>query len=375
MTFAKAIPSFHAVIPAGGAGSRLWPVSRAHAPKFLIDPLSTGRTLIQQTWDRLVGLAAPERMFVVTGRVHAAAVAAQLPGLEAANLLQEASPKDSMAAIGLAAAVLAERRGDVVLGAFPADHAITVERKFEDAVTQAVLAALDGYITTIGITPREPSTAYGYIKVGGSVGILDAPEVCHAESFTEKPDAATAKRYLTCGMYRWNAGMFVFRVNVLLAHLENQHPQLHSGLRRIARAWDTPERDQVMNEVWPQLLAISIDHALAEPVAAQGGVAVAPGEFAWNDLGDWATIASLTPASGGGVRVLKATATERPVLAVNAKDVFAYQGTDRAIAVVGVDDVEVIDTPDAVVVAATGQAQRVKDVVEQLRDGGWADLT
>ena len=233
-------------------------------------------------------------VLVVTGTRHADAVAAQLPELAPADVLAEPSPRDSMAAIGLAAAVLLERHGeDVVLGSFAADHVIDGTEAFEQTVREGVVAARAGYVVTIGIAATGPSTAFGYVRSGAPLGLDGAPSVQHVPpGFTEKPDAVTATAYLATGEYRWNAGMFIVRARVLLDHLAAQLPALAAGLQEIAAAWDGPDRAEVLDRVWPGLTKIAIDHAIAEPVAAAGGVAVVPGDFTWDDIGDFDSLAA-----------------------------------------------------------------------------------
>ena len=365
------IDGFFAVVPAGGAGTRLWPLSRAAAPKFLHDFTGTGRTLLQSTWDRLVPLAGNGRVLLVTGRAHADAVRGQLPDLPASNLLLEPSPRDSMAAIGLAAAVLAHRDPDAVLGSFAADHVITPGPLFPDAVRQAVAAAREGSVVTIGIAPTHPATGFGYIRPGRPLGVSGAPDALGVEEFVEKPDAATAQQYVAAG-YRWNAGMFVTRADVLLTHLHRQHPDLHDGLLEIADSWGAPARDEVLGRVWPGLTKIAIDHAIAEPVAAEGGVAVVPGDFGWDDVGDWRSLSSLLPAGrDGGPQVLGDAAS---VIFRDADGLVVPAG-GRLVAVIGLDDVVVVDTPDAVLVTTRARAQEVKGLVDALKQSGRSDLT
>jgi len=366
------IPGFHAVVPAGGAGTRLWPLSRAGRPKFLLDLTGSGRTLLQATVDRLTPLTGPGNVLVVTGRAHAEAVGAQLPELAghgADRVLAEPSPRDSMAAIGLAAAVLVERHGpDVVLGSFAADHVITGQELFERAVREGVAAARAGYVVTIGITATEPSTAFGYVQAGAPLGLPDAPNVRHVVGFTEKPDAATAAAYLATGDHRWNAGMFIVGAQVLLDHLAAQLPPLAAGVRAIAAAWDTPARDEVLAATWPGLTKIAIDHAIAEPVAAAGGVAVVPGEFGWDDIGDFAALAGVL--AGAGTRTL---GDDELVLRVGADDALVVTG-GRTVAVVGLSGAVVVDTPDAVLVTTREHAQQVKAAVDGWRARGRDDL-
>jgi mannose-1-phosphate guanylyltransferase len=363
------LSGFHAIVPAGGAGTRLWPLSRQARPKFLLDLTGTGRTLIQQTWDRLEGITGPGCITVVTGVAHASAVADQLPGLDPANLIAEPSPRDSAAAICLAAAVVAAREPDAVVGSFAADHVIRNIQGFEAAVGEAVAAARAGEIVTIGITPDHASTAFGYIKVGPELGLADAPSARRVDCFVEKPDLDTAAAYLEQGGYRWNAGMFVSRADVLLAELERNRPQLHAGVMAIAEVWDTPEREAVLNRLWPGLEKVAIDYAVAEPAAAAGRVAVVPAALGWDDIGDWASLAALLP----GDAALKVIGNAAQVVDVDASGIAVPAG-DRLVAVLGLKDVVVIDTPSAVLVTTREWAQDVKKVVETLTELGRHDL-
>ena len=365
-----ALPGFHAIVPAGGAGTRLWPLSRQGHPKFLLDLTGTGRTLLQQTWDRLLPLTGPGGLTFVTGTLHADAVAEQLPDLTPANLVAEPSPRDSAAAICLAAAVIERRHPGAVVGSFAADHVVRDEAAFRAAVREAVAAAaVGGNIVTLGITPDHPSTAFGYIRLGAPLGIADAPSACRVERFVEKPDAETAARYLEAGGYRWNAGMFVARADVLLAELERNRPGLHSGVVKIAEAWDTPRRDDVLGAVWPDLEKVAIDYAIAEPAADAGRVAVVPASIGWDDVGDWASLAALLP----GEAAVKVVGDAAKVLDVDASGIAVPAG-DRLVAVLGLKDVVVIDTPSAVLVTTREWAQDVKKVVEALGDAGHGNL-
>lgn len=369
MSAVEPIQGFHAVVPAGGAGTRLWPLSRAARPKFLLDLTGSGRTLLQATIDRLLPLTGPGGVLVVTGAVHADAVRAQLPEVGVDDVLPEPSPRDSMAAIGLAAAVLERRHGgEAVLGSFAADHVIGGHDEFARAVREGVAAARAGYVATIGIEATEPSTAFGYVHAGASLDVAGAPTARHVVGFTEKPDAQTAARYLATGEYRWNAGMFITQAGVLLDHLAAQIPPLAAGVRRIAAAWDTPARDDELAASWPGLTKIAIDHAIAEPVAAAGGVAVVPGTFDWDDVGDFASLAGLLASSGA-----RTLGDDEAVLRVGADDALVVTA-GRAVSVIGVPEAVVVDTPDAVLVTTRAQAQAVKAAVDAWRAAGREDL-
>ncbi|SNU00342.1 mannose-1-phosphate guanylyltransferase [Ruaniaceae bacterium KH17] len=329
----------HALIPAGGAGTRLWPLSRRANPKFLRDLTGAGESLIQSTVRRLSPVS--ESVTIVTGRAHEHAVAAQCGGVE---IVAEPSPKDSMAAIGLAAAIVHRRHGDSVVGSFAADHAIADEAAFHDAVRAAIASAEDGYVATIGITPTEPSSAYGYIHAGPEQGAARL-----ALAFEEKPGAETARQYLATGEYLWNAGMFVMRTGVLLGALAELQPRLHAGLTAIGDAWDTELRASVLDEVWPTLPALVIDRAIAEPLADDGLVTTVPASMGWSDVGDFAALSEISPSPA-------AVTVESPGTWVSAS---------KPVVVAGVPDAVVIEMDDVIFVT-THEASGAKAASEQV---------
>lgn len=276
----REIPGFYVVIPAGGAGTRLWPLSRENHPKFLLDVTLQGRSLIQATWDRLLPLTSPARTTIVAGSGHMKSIAAQLPDLLPHNLFCEPGPKDSMAAIGLAAAILVRRDPNAVIGSFAADHMISGDDAFLSAVSEAVEVAKKDYLVTIGIAPAHPSTGFGYIRLGERLEVDEAPNARIVSSFKEKPDARTAAAYINTGNYRWNAGMFVVKAAFLMKLLKQYLPEMEEGLTNIAKVWDDESlRAKALDEIWPGLEKIPIDNAVAEPAAAEGRVAVVPATF------------------------------------------------------------------------------------------------
>ena len=357
---------FRPLIPAGGVGSRLWPLSRAHAPKFLLDLTSSGNSLLRDTYDRLIDLSNGSVM-VVTGTSHANAVTQQIPELRAADLVLEPSPKDSAAAIGLACAIIHRREPDAIIGSFAADHVISSVDEFHRVVTEAVITAATGKIVTIGITPTEPSSAFGYIHAGASLGIKDAPNAHAVDTFVEKPDTATAQKYLDSGEYTWNAGMFVAPAALMLKHLEANEPELYAGVMEIANAWDTSEREAVMERVWETLPKTAIDYAVAEPAAAAGDVAMVPGSFNWDDVGDFDAVARLNSEKSG--EELTILGEKDNVINHGCSGiVVAY--SDRKISIIGLDDIVVVDTPDALLIAPRSKAQAVKDAVGEIKARG-----
>ena len=370
---ASADVALHSIIPAGGAGTRLWPLSRQGAPKFLLDLLGQGVSLLEATILRLAPISAS--VTIVTGPAHTEAVEGQIRRLKDAGLLSsdldvsvvtEPSGRDSMPAIGLATALVAQKYGtDAIVGSFAADHSIGDEDAFRSVVLDAVLAARRGYITTIGIEPTSPSTAFGYIEATDQIV---APGAQLVSKFVEKPPRSVAEQYVASG-YLWNAGMFVMGADTVLDHLGRLHPRMATTLGTLASLWGGVDAEVALqiDTLWNDLPRIAIDHALAEPVAEDGGVAVvaAPPAVAWSDVGDFAALADMRRdgafATGG--------TGARPVL-IDSDGSFVSGRSDRVIAVVGIERAVIVDCEDALLVTTREQAQRVKEVVDALHSRG-----
>ena len=327
---------------------------------------------------------------VVTGSVHAPAVQDQLPDLITGNLLAEPSPKESAAAIGLAAAVLARRDPEAILGSFAADHMISGAEAFNSAVTEAVLIAREDYLVTIGIAPSGPATGFGYIRLGEKMSVAGAPNARIVSQFKEKPDAKTAAGYLQSGDYRWNAGMFVVKARVLMELLHEHEPSLAQGLEKIADAWEVEgeaesegaeRRKRVLQEVWGGLTKIAIDNAIAEPAALEGRVAVVPATFGasqafissiityaltgWDDLGDFSSLSDLLPKESNQMAILGDSSY---VIHQQVAGGIVVPLSRRLVACLGVDDLVIVDTPDALLVTTRARSQELKKLVAKCKE-------
>ena len=347
-----------AVVPAGGSGTRLWPLSRAARPKFLL-PLLGERSLLQQTLDRLAPSVPPERTLVVCGPAHAAPVARQLPALPERNVLVEPSPRGSGPAIALATALIARRDPAAIVGSFAADHEVSDLPRFDAALRTAIAAAEDGWLVTIGLTPTRPETGYGYIERSEDV-VAGTPEgsAYRATRFVEKPDAATATEYVASGRFLWNASMFVWQAQTLLDEVARLQPDLHAGVSRIAQVWGTPEQERVAADVWSGLEESTIDQGVLEHARR---IAVVPAQFGWSDVGDWNNLGELIERDDFGNSV------RGDVVQSQTRNSVVWSETGRLVALVGLENIAVVDTEDALLVVNRSDAQDVRTIVEQLK--------
>ncbi len=350
---------FWAIVPAGGSGTRLWPLSRAARPKFLL-PLLGERSLLQETIDRLSGLVPPQRTLVICGPAHAAPVSRQLPELPERNIIVEPAPKGSGPAITLSTAIVARRDPEAIVGSFAADHEVTDVPAFTAAVRVAAAAARDGWLVTIGLTPTRAETGYGYIARSDEIVARTAEGVAYrAERFVEKPEAATAETYVASGRFLWNASMFVWRARSLLDEVGRLQPELLAGIQRIAAVWGTPDQDRVAAQVWSELPESTIDQGVLE---LANRVAVVPAELGWSDVGDWNNLGELIARDDFGNSV------RGDVIQDQTHNSVVWSETGRLVALVGVDDIAVVDTEDALLVVDRKHAQDVRRIVEQLRE-------
>jgi mannose-1-phosphate guanylyltransferase len=359
----------HAVVPAGGSGTRLWPLSRAGNPKFLHPLTGTGRSLLQATFDRLAVLVGPERVHVVTGIAHVAAVARQLDTVPERNILVEPSPRDSCAAIALAAAVIERRDPGAVMASFAADHLIADEDVFRRTVVEAADAARDGRLMTIGITPTRPETGFGYVQCSEPARPSTVQQVLQ---FREKPPLEVATEYVASGRYLWNASMFLWRTDVFLKALEEYRPDVAAPIGTIAAAWDSTDRDRVLAEVWSTVPKVAVEYAVMEPAAADGRVSTVPGDFGWSDIGDFETVAGLIGEPNGGALVVDPSGAKRDhtFVGLDSDGLIVLSRTDRLVAALGARDLIIVDTDDAVLICDRSRTQDIKKLTELLRERG-----
>jgi len=350
----------YAVIMAGGAGTRLWPMSRAGKPKQLL-PLIEGRSLLNLAASRLRGLIAPQNIYVCTGAAYVQPVLDDLATLPAEQVLGEPEGRDTANAVGLSAAVLHRRDPEAALAVLTADHVITPVEVFQQALATAFAAVekQPELLVTFGITPTYAATGYGYLERGAAVPGL--PEVFRVAAFREKPNAATAEDYVKSGNYLWNSGMFVWKVRTILEQLKQHLPESYAGLMEVAAAWDTPEREGVLRRVYPGLPKISIDFAVMEKAPH---VACVPMPVEWLDVGSWPSYAATLSADADGNRQSNVRALH---LRSQRTLVVSEQADDHLVATVGLHDVIIVRTPEVTLVCAARGAEHIKELVAAAR--------
>jgi mannose-1-phosphate guanylyltransferase len=355
----------HAVIMAGGSGTRLWPLSRAARPKQLLDVVAEvgggAHSLLAEAFTRLEAVLPAEQIWVCTAERYGEQVRAALPGLRPDRLVLEPVARDTANAVGLAAALVADVDPDAELAVVSADHVIRPVERFAAVLRTAydVLAVRPRALVTLGITPTSPATGFGYVQKGAPT---EVPGAAEAASFREKPDRATAEEYLASGEYVWNSGMFVWRAQTVLDALAEHLPGSAAGLAAIAAAPAGPRRDAVLAEVFPTLPKISVDYAVLEPAAAEPGrVVVVDADLDWLDVGSWPALAGTlgTDPAGNAVGGLS-------VVLDGSGNVVFSDDPEHLVALVGVHDSVVVHTADVTMVCPVSEAERVKALLAEV---------
>ncbi len=349
------------IILAGGVGSRLWPRSRRRTPKQFLDLAGTGRTLLQAAYDRMTPLVPADQIYVVTNAEYVATVAGQLPDLPPANIIGEAAARGSAAAIGLAAIHLQTRDPQAVMAVLTADHLIEQDETLRQILVGAAELAQEGILITLGIEPTYAETGYGYIEMGESLGVFGGHPAHLVQSFREKPDQATAANFLAAGNYAWNSGMFVWRVDAILAEFERQLPLHFAALTGLAPALGRVDEAAAVERFWMPLPAnVTIDYGIME---GAGRVAVFPASLGWNDIGSWAALLEVLPKDESG------NVTLGRHLSHESRNVLIYS-PNRLVATVGLQDMVVVDTDDVLLIMPAARAQDVKALLTALRSQG-----
>jgi mannose-1-phosphate guanylyltransferase len=350
----------YAVIMAGGGGTRLWPVSRKQRPKQLL-PLLDDKTLFQSTVARLEKLFPPDRIMVVTVAEQASVMQEQAPEIPLKNYLIEPAPRGTASVVGLAAAVLKMRDPQAMMAVLPSDHFIRNRDLFHYLLRAALDVAKKGYLVTLGITPTYPSTAYGYIQQGDALNGEFKYPVYAVKCFTEKPDEEKAQNFLRNGDHSWNSGMFIWNANDILNEIKKQMPELSDAVTKISAAWDTPQKDEVLDTLWYDLKNVTVDYGIMENAEL---VAVLPaGGLGWSDVGSWnSLIEVLMPDMNGNI------SKNAQHLAIDTHNSLVYSNDNqRLVVTIGVDDMVLVDVGDVLLVCKSDQSQKVRDVVEHLK--------
>lgn len=352
------------VLLAGGRGTRFWPRSRLRTPKQLLN-ITGDDTMLRQTATRLSPLIAPKNLWVVTNAEQTAAVRSQLPGVPAAHIISEPVGRNTAAAIGLAAFHLVQEHGDALMAVLPSDSYVAEAPRYRTLVRAALELVRDpGRMGVFGIPPSRPETGYGYIELGNPVAKPRSEPAYAVRRFTEKPALPLARKYAASGKYLWNAGMFFWRASTFLENLRQFLPATHGALKKLASTIGTSRYAAALRRIYPRLENISVDYAIMEPATRVAGgprVFVVPAKIGWSDIGSWAAVYELGAAKPGG------NVSVAPNFALDAEGNY-FWSPNKFVAAIGVRDLVVVETDDALLVCRRDRAQDVGKVVKWLEE-------
>ncbi|MDR2649970.1 MAG: mannose-1-phosphate guanylyltransferase [Clostridiales bacterium] len=347
-----------AVIMAGGKGERFWPKSRSNMPKQFLSLTNDGKTMIRLTAERHLPMVSWEDIYVVTNRDYTSLVAEQLPNLPVENILAEPIARNTAPCVGYAAAIIQRKYGDAVMLVLASDHLIKNTRMYLETMTQASEIAMEGdSLCTVGITPSYPETGYGYIHFEYDERTPRRRGVYMVRRFVEKPDLATAKDYLSSGEYLWNSGIFVWKASSILERVKRLMPDVYKGLLEIAQSQGEYGAEIVLERVYKGFPSVSIDYGVMEKAS---GVFTIPGSFGWDDVGSWLALPRINKTDENGNIV------NGDVITIGTRDSIIVGG-NRLIAAVGLEDIVVVETDDALLIARKESAQDIKKVIDNLK--------
>ncbi len=349
------------VILAGGSGTRLWPRSRQALPKQFLDLTGQG-TMLQETVARLTPLVPVERLLVITNQQYVDLARQQVPELPAANIVGEPLPRGTAAAVGLGAVMAQHLRPDAIMASVHADHLILKPDRFRAALAAAAEVAERGSLVTLGIQPTFAHTGLGYVEQGEALPLAGGHPVYRVARFVEKPDQATAERFLAGGRHSWNSGLFAWRVDRIMAEFKQHMPELHAGLAEIGRALGTPAAHETLQRVFPTLPHQTIDYGIMERAA---DIAVLPVDIGWTDIGSWGTLLEVLDGDGAGNVVRGGD----PVFTQDTRNTLIYTA-GRLVAAIGLENLVIVDSGDALLICPKERAEDVRLAVEWLKQTG-----
>jgi mannose-1-phosphate guanylyltransferase len=351
-----------ALIAAGGHGTRLWPMSRARLPKQML-PLVDDHSMFRTSVERIQSIFSADDIFVVTGRELVRELQKEVSQIPPENFIIEPYAKNTAPALALALSYIQKRNPQATVAILPADHHIVQQEKFCRLLEAAWQVAQEGKIVTLGISPSYPATGFGYIQQGEALSQVNGFNAYLCRRFTEKPDIVRATQFLASGQYSWNSGMFIWRVDRAMRDFERHQPAIYAMCSYLQSAFDSPDYEEKLNDIWETMPKLSIDFAIMEKA---DNIAVIPDDIGWSDVGNWTSLYDILPQDNFG-NCIKGDASDIRVI-LDTRDTLIF--SNRLTVAIGVEDIVVVDTNDALLICHKDRTQDVKQVVDYLRENG-----